>query len=204
MSTAKQRENHLAPAIGASIGLLIGHAVARGLHVAPAAGQLPGFALDNGFDPRRDVFRLAILLAGSLLGGVVARIAWRGRSRGVRESAQLSLSPRAPLARPAAAAPGLVGPAVVAHAIAIWSLVAAALVPRGVWPPVIFAAAAGLSFSLAMVLGRGSAAAGAPYLGAASPILALGFLGTTTVPRVIAGTVAGFLLPVLARLAAGR
>ena len=113
----------------------------------------------------------------------------------------MRLAPRAAAARPAAAAPGLVGPAVVAHAIAIWSLTAPGLVPHGVWPLGLFAAAAGLSFSLAVVLGRGSAAAGAPYLGAASPILALGFLGASTGTRMLVGTAAGFLLPALARAA---
>ncbi|HEV7501459.1 MAG TPA: hypothetical protein VGQ33_15700, partial [Vicinamibacteria bacterium] len=202
MTTPKPRETRIAPAIGACVGLLVAYTVASGLHIAPRAGQLPGFALENGFDPRRDVLKLAILLGGSLVGGAAARIAWRGASRGVRAGAPPS--PRATVARAGPAAPGLVGPAVVAHALAVWTVFAGALVPLGVWPLGLLAAAAGLSLSLVVFLGKGSAAAGAPYLGAASPILLLGFLGTTSGMRAFVGTVAGFALPVLARAAADR
>ncbi len=178
---------------------MIGYAVASGLHVAPAAGQLPGFALENGFDPKRDVLRLAILLGGSLMGGAAARIAWRGRRPGARADVTASR-----VARPRAAVPALVGPAVVAHAIAVWTVIAGSLVPLGVWPPGLLAAAAGLSLLLAVALGKGSAAEGAAYLGAASPILLLGFLGTTTGMRALAGAAAGLALPVFARAAASR
>ena len=196
MSTPKPRDASLVPAIGAVVGLSIGLAVASRFNVPPAAGQLPGFALESGFDPKRDIYRLAILVVSSLLGGAVAGIAWRRRRAGPPAGTTASEGADARGAR--AAVPGILGPAVVAHAITVWTLLAGLLVPLGVWPLALFAAAAGLSFALAVVLGEGSAVEGAPYLGAASPVLALGFLGSGGVLRSVLGAAAALALPALA------
>jgi hypothetical protein len=57
---------------GALLGAGVAILVARRLPVAPAAGQIPGFALVNGLDPRRDLARylvfLALVAAGALAG----------------------------------------------------------------------------------------------------------------------------------------
>ena len=197
-----RKGSSLAPAIGAFAGLLIGYAVASRLHSPPSAGQLPGFALENGFNPKGDVLRLSILLCACLLGGAVGRIAFGGpRFLRMRRRAG---SPSGESARPEAAVPGLLWPAVFAHALAVWTLLVGPLVPLGVSPIGLLGALAALSLALAVLLGGGKAAAGASLLGAACPILALAFLGTAPAPRSLAAGAAGYVLPMLARAVGAR
>ncbi|MEP6994784.1 MAG: hypothetical protein ABI968_09710, partial [Acidobacteriota bacterium] len=106
--------------------------------------------------------------------------------------------------RPEPSTRGLLVPAVIAHALTVWTLLVGPLVPLGVSPLALFCAAAFLSLALAVVLGKGLPAAGSPYLGAACPILVLGFLGTTISLRSFAAAAAGFALPVLASAAAAH
>jgi hypothetical protein len=200
LSTQKSRDS-FAPAIGAFAGLLIGYAIASRLHIRPAAGQLPGYALENGFNPKTDVLRLVILVCASLLGGGVAGIVFRGRRLRLRPSADI---PSGQSASPAAAEAGLLWPAVFAHALAVWTLLIGPLAPLGISPLGLLLALAGLSLGLAILLGGGEAAAGAPFLGAACPILALAFLGTAPAPRSLAAGAAGYALPILARAVSNR
>ena len=192
----------LAPGIGAFAGLLIGYAAASRLHLPPAAGQLPGYALENGFNPKTDVLRLAILLCASLLGGAVAGIVLRGR-HALRPWRRAG-GPSGENARPEAAVPGLLWPAVFAHALAVWTLLVGPLAPLGVSPGWLLVALAVLSLALATLLGGRSPKAGAPFLGAACPILALAFLGSAPASRALAAAAAGFVLPVFARIIGTR
>ena len=175
-------------------------AIAASLPSKPAAGQVLGFAAENGFDPSTDVLRLGILAVLPLAGGAAGTLlASRRRGSGAAPSGRSV--PRGG-GRTWPAGTGLRLSAIAAHAISVWTFLVVPLTERGVPPILSFAALAAVSCALFAVLGRKDPSHGAEFLAAACPILLFALLGPRPSMHWLAVGVAGLVLPILARAAA--
>ncbi len=185
-----------ATTVGSALGFVAALAAAPNLPSRAAIGQLPGYAAEQGFDPRRDVLRLLVFALFPLIGGAAGMwLSARMSKRGARAAPGSGGEGRAvPRARP-----GFLLPAVAAHALTVWIFLVPVLVPRGAPPVPLLALLAAISFTLARVLGEGDSERGAAYLAAACPILPLALLGERPPVVWLAAGVGGLLLPPLAR-----
>ena len=200
------REARVAGGLGSILGFVIAAAVAASLPSPAAPGQVPGYAALHGFNPAADVLRLTILAVLPLVGGALGiRVASRPRRHGMAAA-----EPPA-VAQPETRETRLPGTslllsAVVAHALAVWTFLAVPLSElgsRGISPALSLLGLVAVSFGLAALLGNGEARRGARFLAAACPILPLALLGPRPWAHWLTAGIAGLLLPVLSRFAAG-
>ena len=176
-------------------------AVAVSLPSKPAVGQVPGFAAEHGFDPQTDVLRLAILAVLPLAGGAAGTLlASRRRGHGDAPARRRILRGRGPTWP---AGTGLRLSAIAAHAISVWTFLVVPLTERGVPPILSLAALAAVSCALSLVSGRNDPGHGTEFLAAACPILPFTLLGPRPSTYWLAAGVAGLVLPLVARAAAG-
>jgi len=198
------RKTRLAAGAGSVLGFALAVAIAASLPSKPAAGQVPGFAAEHGFDPHTDVLRLGILAVLPLAGGAVGTLlASRRRGPGAAlpgRSRRTARSAGGGLTWPAGT--GLRLSAIAAHAISVWTFLVVPLTERGVPPILSLAALAAVSYALSAVLGRKDPRRGAEFLAAACPILPFALLGPRSSMHWLAAGVAGWVLPILARAAA--
>jgi len=177
----------------------VGLAVAASLPSRAAAGQVPGYAAEHGFDPRTDVLRLVILAVVPVIGGAAGmRLASRSRQWSAPAAPQSRSNGR----RGRRAGTGILLSAVTAHALAVWTFLVVPLTKSGVPPVLSFVGLVAASLGLAAVLGSGDPGRGAVFLAAAGPILPLALLGERPPAFWLAVGVAGLVLPILAREAA--
>jgi hypothetical protein len=191
----------LAAVAGASIGFALALFLFPRLPSRSLPGQLPGEAAIQGFHPRDDELRLALLVLLPLLGGVAARLLYGARFPkslgGARAAAPAALPARLPRPRPK-----ILVPALAAHALAAWTLLVGPAVRRGFGPLLLLAGLACASFALCALLGGRRFESGAVWLGAAALAIPVAFLGVHPDSWSIAAAAAFYALPVLARIAA--
>jgi hypothetical protein len=193
------RGARVAAGAGSVLGFVVGLAAAASLPSRAAAGQVPGYAVEHGFDPRTDVLRLVILAVAPLIGGTAGmHLASRNRPRSAPATPESRSNGRGELP----ARTGLLLSAVAAHAIAVWTFLVVPLTRTGVPPVLSLAGLMAVSFGLTAVLGSGDSGRGAVFLAAACPILPLTLLGERPPALWLALGVAGLVLPILARSAA--
>jgi hypothetical protein len=199
--TRRQRGT-LAATVGAMLGLALAILISRRLPFRAAAGQLPGYAAVLGFDPRMATLRLALFAVLPLFGGAIA---WwiagpRPRRRATTRSGQVYSE--GTQRRPARWRPGILAPAVVAHALSAWIFLVVPLGLRGINPLTLIGALLAVTLALATALGRGNPGDGSVYLGAACATLPFAFIGSRVPPGWLMVGLAAYALPPLARLCA--
>ena len=201
--THRRRRATLIATAGAVLGLVAARWTMPLLPYRASAGQLPGFAAAFGYDPMGGVLRLfwgvLLSLAGGTAGWSLARPHSRARLGG---GPAWPLLPHRFLEAPARPRPGILVPAVAAHALTAWVFLVGPLGFFGIGPIVQLAVLLAASLGLAAALGSGRLEEGASYLGAACPVLPFALLGPRPMAFWGAVGVAAYGLPVLARLCA--
>ncbi|MEP6994341.1 MAG: hypothetical protein ABI968_07465 [Acidobacteriota bacterium] len=185
-----EKPGRIASLVGACSGLAAAWLLAGLVPSRPPKDPLPGFAGVHGLDLRREVLLFVLTVALTLAGGAIA--ARMTRRRPVGKPVPPTPHELPPEARTVSF--GLA--AVCAHAIAAWIFAVSGF-------PALAGSGGGLatlllgSWALAWMLGGGRLDRGVVFLGAASPLLILAFLGQRPIPFARAAAVAAFVLPAL-------
>jgi hypothetical protein len=185
-----------AAAVGSLVGLPLALALSRLVPSHAAPGQLPGYALAQGFNPRASVVRLLLLIAIPLIGGVVGYwIGARRHPQRIRLGARRSDGPR----RPARIQANVTIPAIGAHAIVVWTFLLVPWAPYGRSSLLLLAGLLVVTLLLATMLGGGDPRKGSVFLAAACPVLPLALLGERRVSVWLVAGIACLALPIVAR-----